>query len=219
MKRFARVACVVVALLIIAASNSSAQPPVGADESRFYAGLTLGPTFGHKSSGFIGIEAGASVQGPVAVFVEGGHMNNVGTADLDARAQTIANAVGATASASYKVNYFAVGVRVAPDLAMKFRPHVSLGGGVASVKAETALAVGGTTVPPESLGVQFGTDLSGSEKKGYFTIGGGVLYTFAQRYYADLSYRYGHIGAKTSQIENDKGINTQRLQIAVGVKF
>src|SRR5262249_11297602 len=93
MKRFARVACVVVASLIIAASNGSGRPPVGADESRFYAGLTLGPTFGHKSSGFVGIEAGATVQGPVAVFVEGGHMGNVGTADLDARAQTIANAV------------------------------------------------------------------------------------------------------------------------------
>lgn len=219
MKRFARVACVVVALLIIAASNSSAQPPVGADESRFYAGLTLGPTFGHKSSGFVGIEAGAWVQGPVAVFFEAGHMNNVGTSDLDTRAQTIANAVGATASASYKVNYFAFGVRVSPDLAMKIRPYVSLGGGRAQVKAETALAVGGTTVPPENLGVQFGSDLNGTEGKGYFTFGGGVLYTFAQRYYTDLSYRYGRVGAKTSQIENDKGINTNRLQIGVGVQF
>jgi opacity protein-like surface antigen len=204
--------------VLVVAGRSEAQPPVG-DESRFYAGLTLGATFGHKSSGSVGVEAGGMFGGPLGVFIEGGHMMNVGTEDLDARAQKIANAVGATASASYKVNYFAVGVRVAPDFALRARPYVVLGGGVAQVRAETALAVNGTTVPPANLGVQFGSDLSGSEKKGYFTIGGGVMYPLMTRLFVDGSYRYGHIAAKTDVIENDTGINTNRLQVIIGVKF
>src|SRR5262249_38117406 len=143
MMRLCVVSCVFVALLAVA-GRSEAQPPAG-DESRFYAGLTLGATFGHKSSGSVGVEAGGMRGGPIGIFVEGGHMMNVGTEDLDARAQKIANAVGATASASYKVNYFAVGVRVAPDFALRARPYVVLGGGVAKVTSETALAVNGTT--------------------------------------------------------------------------
>ena len=218
MMRLARVVlCVFVGLLAVA-GRSEAQSPAG-DESRFYAGVSLGATFGHKSSGSVGFEAGGMFGGPLGVFVEAGRMMNVGTESLDARAQTIANAVGATASASYKVNYFAIGVRVAPDFALRARPYMVLGGGVAQVTAETALAVNGTTVPPETLGVQFGSDLNGSERKGYFTIGGGVMYPLMTRLFVDGSYRYGHIGAKTSVIENDQGINTNRLQIVIGAKF
>src|SRR4051812_4630577 len=113
MMRFVRVvSCVVIGLFAVAARSQAQTPAAGADESRFYAGLTLGATFGHKSSGSVGGEAGGQV-GPVGVFLEGGRMMNVGTQDLDTRALSITNAVGATASASYKVNYFAVGVRVA----------------------------------------------------------------------------------------------------------
>src|SRR5947209_1242403 len=220
MMRFARiVSCAVIGLVGAAAATQAQTPAASTEPSPFYAGVTFGATFGHKSSGSVGAEFGARVSGPAAVFVEAGHMMNVGTSDLDARAQTIANAVGATASASYKASYFAVGVRVSPDLALAYRPYVAIGGGVAHVTAETALAVNGTTVPPESLGVQFGSDLNGAENKPYFTIGAGVSYPFRNRFLLDASYRYGHISAKTGVIENDKGINTQRLQALVGVTF
>jgi opacity protein-like surface antigen len=218
MMRLARVvSCVFVCLFAVAVA-SEAQPPA-VDESRFYAGVTLGATFGHKSSGSVGGEIGGQFSGPIGAFIEFGRLMNVGTEDLDTRALRIANAVGATASASYKVNYFAVGVRVAPDLALRARPYVVLGGGLAQVRAETALAVNGTTVPPENLGVQFGSDLNGTEKKGYFTLGGGVTYPLLTRFFVDGSYRYGRIFPKTDVIENDLGINTNRLQVAVGVKF
>lgn len=218
MKRFARVAsCAVIGFLALAARAQAQTPPV--EPSRFYAGITFGATLGHKSSGSIGAEVGGQVSGPVWVFFEGGHMGNVGTSDLDARAQKIANFVGATASASYKVNYFDVGVRVTPDLALPYHPYVAVGIGAAHVTAETALAVNGTTVPPENLGVQFGSDLNGSVTKPFFVIGGGVAYPFKQRYVADVSYRYGRIFPKTSEIENDQGINTQRVQVTVGVRF
>lgn len=219
MMSFARVVSCAAIVLLAMAARSEAQTAASSDASRFYAGVTFGATFGHKSSGSVGAEIGGQLTGPVAVFFEGGRMMNVGTSDLDARATTIANAVGATASASYKANYFAIGVRVAPDYALPVRPYILVGGGVAQVRAETALAVNGTTVPPESVGVQFGSDLNGTERKGYFTIGGGVLYPFMTRFFADISYRYGRITADTGAIENDKGINTQRAQIGVGVKF
>jgi opacity protein-like surface antigen len=210
----------VIASLALAAQSAAQTSTAGmSDDSRFYAGVTFGATFGHKSSGAVGVEAGGQLAGPVGIFVEGGRMMNVGTQSLDDRAATIANAVGATASASYKANYFAVGLRIAPDFALHFRPYLVIGGGLAQVRAETALAVNGTTVPPESLGVQFGSDLNGTEKKGYFTIGGGVLYPITNRFFVDGSYRYGRIGKKTSEIENDEGINTQRLQLGVGVRF
>jgi opacity protein-like surface antigen len=219
MMRCAHVAMFVVIGLVAVAARSQAQAPVGTDSSRFYADVTFGATFGHKSSGSIGGEAGFHVTNPLAIFIEGGRMSNVGTEDLDARALRIANAVGATASTSYKVNYFSVGARVAPELYWPVRPYGLFGFGLAQVRAETALAVNGTTVPPESLGVQFGSDLNGTEKKPFITVGGGFLYTFATRYFADVSYRYGRILPKTSVTENDQGINTNRLQVGVGIKF
>src|SRR5262249_50917734 len=69
------------------------------------------------------------------------------------------------------------------------------------------------------LGVQFGSDLSGTENKGLFMIGAGVTYPFSDRFFADITYRFGRIFSKTSAIENDTGINTQRAQIGLGVKF
>lgn len=221
MMRVVRVLSCAVMLLVALAARGEAQTSgvMVSDDSRFYAGVTFGATFGHKSSGSVGAEFGAHLTNPIAVFLEVGQMMNVGTESLDQRAQTIANAVGATSSASYEATYFAIGVRVAPDFALKYRPYVALGFGTAKVKAETALAVNGTTVPPESLGVQFGSDLNGSETKPYFTLGGGVLYPFTTRFFADVSYRYGRIFSDTGAIENDQGINTNRIQALVGVKF
>lgn len=220
MLRVVRVAMCVVLGLFVFAVSSQAQPAAGSsDNFRYWADFNVAATVGHKSSGSVGGEAGVVISGPFGVYVEGGRMMNVGTEDLDQRALKIANAVGATASTSYKVNYFDAGIKVAPELYWPVHPYVMFGVGVAQVRAETALAVNGTTVPPESLGVQFGSDLHGVEKKAIIIVGGGAAYTFATRYFADFSVRYGRILPKTDVIENDKGINTARLQLGVGVKF
>ena len=221
MMRVARALSCCAVVLLVAAAPVRAQAPAGGatDSSRFYVGFTTAATFGHKSSGSFGAEGGVRVLEPLHVFVEAGRMLNVGTSDLDDRATKIANAVGATVSAAYKVNYFAAGIRYSPELYWPVRPYVLFGAGVAQVRAETALAVSGTTRTPESLGVQFGSDPNGSEKKAYFTLGAGAVYPFASRFFADFSFRYGRIGADTGAIENDKGINTARAQAAVGVKF
>jgi len=219
MMRFARIVSCVVILLVALAAPGRAQT-AAADASRYYAEFNVGATFGHKSSGSVGGEAGYKLTGPYTVFVEGGRMFNVGTSDLDQRATLIANAVGATASSSYKVNFLDGGIRYEPTAMLSMlHPYLAVGFGWAQVKAETAFAVNGTTVPPETLGVALGDDLNGTVSKAILVIGGGVTYPFASRYFVDGSYRYGRIFPRTGVIENDSGINTNRLQVGIGARF
>jgi opacity protein-like surface antigen len=219
MMRLARIASCAIVVLAWAAPGRAQTTP--SDEGRYYAAFDAAATFGHQSSGAFGAEGGFRLSGPYTIYAEGGHMNNVGTRHLEDRALSIANAVGATASTAYKVNYFDAGIRYEPNalLPVKMHPYVLLGFGVASVKADTAFSVNGTTVPPESLGISLGDDLGGTVSKPLFILGGGVTYPLAQRYFLDGSFRYTRIFAKTSVIEDDEAINTARLQIGIGVRF
>ena len=221
MMRVARVVSFVLIGFAAFAVRSEAQisAPVGAEMPKFFAAVDAAATFGHKSSGAFGGEAGMQVNKMIAVSIEGGHMINVGTAELDQKAQNIANSVGATASSAYKVNFFDVAVRYTPQMTWKAQPYIMWGFGLAKVTAETELAVNGTVVPPESLGVQFGTDLNGSVNKGMMVIGGGAMYPLSNRYFVDGSFRYGRIFADEGEIENDHGINTNRLQVGFGIRF
>ena len=221
MVRFARVLSYAVIGLLAVAARVQAQAAPVLDTSRFYAEFTGGANFGHTSSGTLGAEGGYRIKGPWQVFFEAGHMFTVGSSDLDARAQTIGNAVGATTSASYKISYYDGGVRYNPQILFRnmFEPYLELGFGGATVTAQTTFVVNGTVVPPESLGVQLGEDLSGTVGKGFIMFGGGANYAFAGRYFADGRLRYGHVLARTSVIENDTGINTLRLQFGVGIRF
>jgi opacity protein-like surface antigen len=220
MMRCARVATLwLVAILCAGAASAQTPPPPTGPESPFYGEIDLGATFGHKSDTSFGGEVGVRVAEGLDVMLEFGRMGNVGTSDLDARATGIANALGGTASASYKVNYFDAGVRYSFVLISrpKIHPYVTAGFGLAQVTAETVLTVNGTTVGPDQ--VTFGTDLNGTTRKGFLMIGFGGTMTFGSRYFGDLSYRYGRISAKTDDIPNDTAIGTQRLQIGVGVRF
>ena len=221
MVRFVRVLSYAVIGLLAVAARVQAQAAPVLDTSRFYAEFTGGANFGHTSSGTLGAEGGYRIKGPWQVFFEAGHMFTVGSSDLDARAQTIGNAVGATTSASYKISYYDGGVRYNPQILFRnmFEPYLELGFGGATVTAQTTFVVNGTVVPPESLGVQLGEDLSGTVGKGFIMFGGGATYAFATRYFADGSLRYGRVLARTSVIENDTGINTLRLQFGVGIRF
>jgi opacity protein-like surface antigen len=209
------------AMVICAASLAQAQTPAAdADRSSGYAEIAVGATFGHKSSGSIGAEAGWRVADEVDVFFEGGHIRNAGTQGLDDRAAIIANAFGASFSAAYKVNYFDGGVRYHfKTMQHDVRPYLAVGLGVARVRAETVLSINGTAVTGDELGIQFGNDLNGSISKPIFVIAAGAAKPFGKRYVADLSYRYGRIFPRTGEIPNDTGINTNRLQLGVGVRF
>jgi len=221
MMRVARVVSFVLIGIVAFAVRSQAQmaAPVGADSSKFFAAFDVAATFGHQSSGAFGGEVGMGFARTFAVSIEVGQMKNVGTQELDNKAQNIATSVGATASSRYRVNFFDVAARYMPEMGWKAKTYVMAGFGVAKVFAETDLAVNGTTVPPESLGVQFGNDLNGSLNKPMFVLGGGAMYPINNMIFVDGSYRYGRIFPDTAEIENDHGINTNRLQIGIGVKF
>jgi opacity protein-like surface antigen len=90
------------------------------------------------------------------------------------------------------------------------------------VKTSAAFSVSGTDVTGHLLdvyGVQLGNDLASTLTKLFLTVGGGVTVPFKDRYLVDVSYRYGRIFPKTSQIQGDTGINTNRIQAGIGVRF
>jgi opacity protein-like surface antigen len=221
MMRLVRVATLVACSSLMGAALCRAQmaSATGSDESRAYLEVTAAATVGHNASGSFGAEGGLRVMNGLDAFLEAGHMRNIGTSALDARAQVIGNAVGAVTASHYEVNYFDLGVRYHLPITGMLHPFVVLGAGVAQVRSVTNFTVGGVATSPDALGISLGSDLGGALKKPLLTLGGGVTAKFAKRYFVDGSLRYGRILARTNQIENDTGINTTRLQLGVGVKF
>jgi len=218
MKRFACVAVVcLVATLGLGARPAYAQAAPAAD-SQMYAEINFGPTLGHKSDAFVGGEFGYRLTETLDLFVEGGHMGNVATSDLDDRAAIIANHLGGTASTAFKVNHFDVGVRYRIDGTPTIHPYVLGAIGVANVKTEVAFSVNGTVIDPSST-VQVGSDLSGTLNKTMIVVGFGINVPFKTRFFGDLGYRYGAILAKTDNFETDKTISTQRIVLGAGIRF
>jgi opacity protein-like surface antigen len=220
MKRLAWIAVVcLVATLGPGARPARAQAAPGGPgpDSKFYAEFNFGPTLGHHSDLFVGGEGGMKLTDTIDVFVEGGHMGNVGTSDLDERATTIANHLGGTASSAFKVNYFDGGIRYNIDATPNIHPYVMGGLGVAHVTTEVAFTVNGVVIDP-APGVQLGSDLSGGLNKVMLVIGFGVRVPFKTRFFGDLGYRYSPI-FKSDSFETDSTIPTQRIVLGAGIRF
>jgi opacity protein-like surface antigen len=219
MKRFACVAAVcLVATLGVGVVSARAQVNPPPSDSRLYVELNFGPTLGHKSDKFIGGEAGWKLTEGLYVIIEGSHMGNVATTDLDDRASIIADFLGATATTAFRVNHFAAGLRYNIDVSPLVHPYVLGEVGIAHVKTDVAFSVNGAVIDPSST-VQIGSDLSGTLNKTIIGFGFGVNVPFATRYFADLGYRYGRILPKTDNFETDTAISTQRVVLGVGVRF
>jgi opacity protein-like surface antigen len=216
MRRMARVVPIVFAMTVCTAALVRAQTaPAGSGDTRAYAELNVAATLGHKSDKAVGGEAGFRLTPMFDLLVEGGHIGNAATSDLDARATAIANAVGASANTIAKVNYFDVGVRYHLPVNVKptVHPYLAVGVGIAQVTTQTTLSQN------EDL-VQFGSDLNGTEKSPFFMIGGGVNVDFAKRYFVDLTYRFGLVFQKTSGGDVVlASIGTNRVQAGLGVRF
>ncbi|HZP49094.1 MAG TPA: hypothetical protein VFB07_11190 [Vicinamibacterales bacterium] len=205
------------------AATLRAQAPASGD-TRAYAEINGGATLGHKSDLSVGGEAGYRVMPQLDVFGEVGHIGNAASADLESRANVIANNVGATANVVAKVNYFDFGVRYrfvirTPNV----HPYVAAGIGGAHVSTETTLSINGATVPEGTL-VTFGSDLNGSQTSAFFMLGGGTTISFASRYFADVSYRFGRVFGKSETVGSESvtvlnAFNTNRVQIGLGIKF
>ena len=228
MKRCARVTIFALAAVVCAAASTLAQPPSpGAEPRQLSVEISAGPTLGHKSSSFVTGEVGWRVRPKLDVFVEGGHMANVANSALDNNANLIAPEIGfigggtgSVASTGIKANHIDAGVKYWVDpIDPRFRPYFIAGIGAAFVTTEVNFALNGNVVDPATYGVQLGGDLSGTNTKTMILFGGGIAIPFASRYYVDLGYRFGGILSKTSDIENDTAIKSQRIILGVGARF
>jgi opacity protein-like surface antigen len=218
MKRCARIAVWSVVGLLCAGTPAARAQSAQSGETRFAVGLSGGPTLGHKSSGFVSGELEWKATRKIDIFVEGGHMNNVGTSGLDTNANVIADALGLqVGSTAIKVNHFDAGIKfnITPPNP-KVLPYVVLGAGVAKTTTEVAFTQNGNVVDP---GIPLGGDLSGSNNKAILVFGGGLKFPFAGNYYLDVGYRFGGILSNVSDIENDVTVKTQRVMFGAGVRF
>ncbi len=218
MTRFATLALLCVLGLFTGAGVAGAQTKAADPDGRFSAQFNVAATLGHKSSSAFGGELDYRFNDDWDLFFETGRMANVASSALDDRAQLIANAIGASTSLVQRAVYFDVGGRYRLMARGRWDPYVMLGFGAANVKTRTNFSINGVDVTNGDL-VVLGTDLAGTLTKPFLMIGGGATMPFKHRYFVDLTYRYGRIFARTGQIENDTGVNTQRVQVGVGFKF
>ena len=228
---FARVAMVGIALLMAGTVQAQTTPAASGSGGRVYAEVAAGSTFGHVSARSVGGEAGVRLTDAVEVFVEGGRMDNVATADLDARAQIIATFIRGSSSVVQKSTYVDAGVKYRfPPMGGMVRPYIGVGIGSAKVTRQVSFAVNGTDVTSQLLdrfGIQLGNDLTDAVDKRFVMVTFGAQALFAKHFVVDGSYRYGRILPKAcsrntcseGEIDGDVGINAQRVQIGVGVRF
>jgi len=216
-------------VMTVAAGASEARAQGGQTgttrESRWFAGVSGGPTFGTKSSSSVGGELAVRVldlgASRLDVFIEGGRVSNAGTSTLEQNAQLVATFLGGSASTAHKVQFGDIGLRYRIPATPMFHPYVAVGFGVAKVTTSVAFIVSGTDVTSQlaDRGVQLGGDLSGSVNKKLAMVGGGVNIQFLKNFFADVSFRYGHVLPRTDLVETDIAIKTERLQIGLGVRF
>jgi opacity protein-like surface antigen len=223
MTRFARPAILCAISLLAGAGAAAAQTgtsTIPGSDQKYAVDVNTAATLGHTSNVAFGAEFDYRYNVVWDLFVSYGHIGNVATSDFDARAQVIANAVGASASSSEKVNFLDVGGRYRFPVGMKFQPYAEAGIGLAHVSTNTTFGINGTSFSAEDLGIALGTDLRGTFTEPFFELGIGGDYYFAKKYFVDLSYRYGHIkgSSQAGDVVLD-GINTQRVQVGVGLVF
>jgi opacity protein-like surface antigen len=58
-----------------------------------------------------------------------------------------------------------------------------------------------------------GTGLSGSETKGMFSLGAGLVWPVWQKLVVDFQYRYGRV------FTSGEGLNLNRAGVGIGVRF
>jgi len=217
----ARSAIVCTTIVVISAGAARAQTPAASSipPHKLALEVTAAATLGHTSDKSFGGEADYSFRPRLDFFVEGAHIGNAATSDLESRAREIGDAVGASTSAVERVNFLDFGARYRVGT-FKFNPYVALGVGFAQVKTSTTFSQNGQTVSPESLGIQLGSDLSGTHTRPFVMAAVGGTAPFAKRYFVDFGYRYGHAFKETEDSDLVlAGVNTNSLQVGVGSYF
>jgi opacity protein-like surface antigen len=150
-------------------------------------------------------------------------MRNVAPGQLGDDADIIAGAIGGSAEAAERANYYTAGVKyLFPPSGGGYEPYIGLGFGAARVTKDVTFSVNGAELSELDLlsqyGVQLGADLAGSTVKPMMVVAAGVSRAMGRALF-DVSYRYGLIFSKTGSIEEDKALNTSRIQVGVGFRF
>jgi opacity protein-like surface antigen len=206
------------AMWMMAAAAGAQTAAATAD--RGYAEVVAESAFSNVTSQSYGAEFGVTVQPALQVFGSFGNMRNVATAELSASTLTIAGALSQlqTGSVSFTAKepatFFVGGVRYRFAVAStNLKPYVSGGVGIASVTKDVTFFINGSdassTLPQY---VTLGTDVSGSESKLMFTLGGGVVWPAWRQLIVDLHYVYSHISTDTA-------ISVSRAGVGLGVRF
>ena len=190
-------------------------------QTRGYAEAVAQSAFGTVTSQSYGAEVGATISGNVQLFVEGGQIRNVATAQISDGAQRVAGALTQLQSAAVSwsvrqpVTFGVAGIRyLFPATSPRVRPYVLAGAGAARVENDVAFQFGGNDASGVlAQYVTLGTDLSGRSTSAMITAGAGLAWAALPRLVIDFQYRYGRILAE------DAGIDTNRAGIGIGVRF
>jgi len=187
---------------------------------RGYVEAVAESAFSNVTSQSYGAEIGVTVQPSLQVFGSFGNMRNVATDELSTSAQTIASALSQLQSGSVSftakepATFFVGGLRYRFAVASpNLKPYVSGGVGIASVTKDVKFFINGSdasSILPQY--VTLGSDVSGSESKLMFTLGGGVVWPAWRQLIVDLHYVYSHISTDTP-------ISVSRAGVGLGVKF
>ncbi len=220
-QRFVQVAAAACVAVLGYAGQAAAQPQ---GDRPIVVQVNAGASFGGSSGGTYGIEGDYVLTPKITIFAEVGQITNVAPAFIKDRADFIAGVIGAAADPKDKATYFDAGIKYQlPRLMTQYEPYVGLGLGVAHVSKETTFSVNGADLSEDQLlsdyGVQLGADLAGSTTKTTLALLLGVTRSIGERYGVDLSYRYNRIYPKSDVIEEDEGINANRLQVGFFVRF
>ncbi len=199
-------------LAVGTASAARAQNLAVGPYAEFQTGLTAGSTVGALFGG----EAGISTN-KFDLFFEGGKMLNTKSSTMDTAASTIAASLGSnvTFDAKQPTNYFDIGIWYKVPATGRVQPYAGIGLGSAGVTRETKFFQNGTDITGQlpQMGVVLGGDLQGSERGFLFMLGGGARIGITGAFFADVSYRYGHISLSS------ESVNTNRIQFGVGAHF
>jgi opacity protein-like surface antigen len=217
-------ALVVGAFILGGVADAQTAAPAGGTADKGYVEVAGQSAFGDVTSQSYGVEAGITIRPQMQVFVEFGRTLNVAPSSLGTAAQLIAGAISnyqsnVGFSAKEPATFFNGGIRYAFEVhGSRAQPYVLAGAGVAQLKRSVTFTVNGTDVTANLSQDQYGdvvlgSDLSGSETKAMFVLGGGLALPVWQMVVIDLQLRYGHIFA------SDAGINVTRAGVGLGVRF
>jgi len=221
MRGFVKVAAAVCVAALGFAGQASAQAQGDRPLSIQLGG---GAAFGTQASPAFGIEADYAVKQRISVFLEAAMVGNVAPSFVTDRANIVATALGGSVDAKDQATFGTIGVKYTMmPVSAAYRPYVGVGYTYGKIKKTADFTIGGTAVSEAKLlsdyGVLLGSDLAGSMNKGGVAVQVGVTRAIGERFGLDLSYRLNQFMAKTDDIENDKAINAQRVQLNVLIRF